>query len=57
MTNREPSGCRYCGVAEREHMQRWTPPSKGGPGWHQHTPPTQDQIKARMTARAEKRTR
>ena len=46
-----PSGCRYCGVDQRDHMQRWTPPSKGGPGWHQWTAPTQEQIKTRMITR------
>lgn len=49
MTN--PSGCRHCGIDERGHARRWTPPSKDGPGWHQWTPPTQEQIKARMLAR------
>jgi hypothetical protein len=49
----EPSACRHCGVTKREHMQRWTT----GIGWHQHTPPSQAQIKARMRARAERKTR
>jgi len=47
----DPSACRWCGISKREHMQRWTPPSKGGPGWHQWIQPTQDQTKARMIAR------
>lgn len=46
-----PSGCRWCGISKRDHMQRWTPPSKGGPGWHQWIQPTQGQTKARMIAR------
>ena len=47
----EPGGCRWCRIPEREHMQRWMPPSKGGPGWHQWEPPTDAQILARMKAR------
>ena len=43
----EPSGCRHCGVPEREHMQRWTKDA----GWHRWEQPTQEQIKARMHAR------
>ena len=46
-----PSGCRWCGIDQRDHAQRWTPPSKGGPGWHKWAQPTQEQIKARMLAR------
>lgn len=42
-----PNACQHCGVDEAEHMQRWKPPV----GWHQWTPPTQQQIKARMHAR------
>lgn len=42
-----PSGCRWCGVDEREHMQRWKPPV----GWHTWEPPTQEQRKERMKAR------
>lgn len=49
-----PSACHHCGIEERDHMQRWT----ASVGWHKHTPPTQQQIKTRMRARAtEKRTR
>lgn len=47
----EVNGCRWCAVPKRGHMQRFTPPSKGGPGWHQWTPPTDEQRLARMTAR------
>lgn len=47
MTTVEPSGCQHCGIPERDHMQRWKP----GPGWHQWTAPTQEQILARMQAR------
>ncbi|WP_242890160.1 hypothetical protein [Actinomadura litoris] len=43
----EPSGCRWCGLAEREHLQRWAL----GAGWHGWTEPTQKQRKARMLAR------
>lgn len=42
-----PSGCRWCGVDEREHMQRWKPPV----GWHSWEPPTLRQRKERMLAR------
>jgi hypothetical protein len=42
-----PSGCRWCGVDEREHMQRFKPPV----GWHKWEPPTLDQRKERMLAR------
>ncbi|MEU5596851.1 hypothetical protein [Streptomyces sp. NPDC020298] len=42
-----PYGCRHCGVDQREHAWRWKPPV----GWHQWTPATQEQIKARMRAR------
>ncbi|WP_424891828.1 hypothetical protein [Streptomyces sp. XH2] len=46
-----PNACCYCGIEKREHLQRWKPLV----GWHQWTPPTQEQIKARMiTRRAEK---
>lgn len=43
----EPSGCRWCGVNEREHMQRWKPPV----GWHKWEAPTLEQRKERMLAR------
>jgi hypothetical protein len=46
MTN-TPSGCRWCGVAHRDHMQRWTKTA----GWHHWDPPTNAQILARMLAR------
>lgn len=42
-----PSACRWCGIDQREHAQRWKPPI----GWHKWQPPTQQQIKARMLAR------
>lgn len=42
-----PSACRFCGVAAREHMQRWSPEA----GWHTWTAPTSEQIKGRMLAR------
>jgi hypothetical protein len=47
MTTAAPSACRYCGIGHREHAQRWTTEA----GWHQWTPPTQQQIKDRMLAR------
>ncbi|MFE6225428.1 hypothetical protein [Streptomyces sp. NPDC057854] len=42
-----PSACRWCGIEERAHFQQWTQSA----GWHTYEPPTQQQIKARMTAR------
>ncbi|MFF1604188.1 hypothetical protein ACFVYV_43385 [Streptomyces mirabilis] len=42
-----PSACRWCGIPEREHAQRWKPPV----GWHKWAPPTQQQIKDRMLVR------
>ncbi|MFF9785693.1 hypothetical protein [Streptomyces nigrescens] len=47
MTISAPSACRYCAIGRREHAQRWT----AAAGWHQWTPPTQQQIKDRMLAR------
>uniref|UniRef100_A0A8D3WQ26 Uncharacterized protein n=1 Tax=Streptomyces pratensis (strain ATCC 33331 / IAF-45CD) TaxID=591167 RepID=A0A8D3WQ26_STRFA len=46
-----PSGCRWCGIDEREHMQRWKPPA----GWHEWAPPTLEQRKERMQARRRQR--
>jgi hypothetical protein len=46
------NGCRWCGIDQRDHMQRWKPPV----GWHQHEAPTPAQIKARMLARRAART-
>lgn len=43
----EPSGCRHCGIPERQHYQQWKPPI----GWHQWVQPEQSQILARMKAR------
>ncbi|MFF4369680.1 hypothetical protein [Streptomyces sp. NPDC001594] len=42
-----PSGCRLCGIPEREHAQRWKPPA----GWHAWSAPTARQILARMQMR------
>lgn len=42
-----PYGCRRCGLPPRTHYMRYTP----GSGYHQHTPPTTGQIKARMLRR------
>lgn len=51
MTTPAPSGCQHCGTPKRDHMQRWTKST----GWHRYTPPTQEQIKARMLARRDSR--
>lgn len=48
-----PNGCRWCGLPEHGHANRWKPPA----GWHQWTAPTQQQIKDRMTARRAERDR
>lgn len=40
-------GCRWCGVPQGEHMQRWKPPV----GWHTWTSPTDAQRLDRMLAR------
>lgn len=47
----DPSACRWCGISESEHLQRWKSPV----GWHVWTEPTQEQRKARMLARAAER--
>lgn len=47
----EPNACRHCGVAEREHYQRWTAEAQ----WHGWTAPTDAQRLARMRARREAR--
>lgn len=52
----EPSACRWCGIPKRGHFQQWSPPSKGGPGWHKWEHPSQAQVKARMLARRAART-
>lgn len=48
-----PHGCHYCGEPKRGHASRWwgPPAHPDGPGFHAWTPPTQEQIKARMFAR------
>ncbi|MEU7891728.1 hypothetical protein AB0B45_02560 [Nonomuraea sp. NPDC049152] len=43
----QPNGCRWCGLAQRVHFQRWTPSA----GWHGWTQPTTNQIKQRMKTR------
>jgi hypothetical protein len=43
----DPSGCRWCGIGQRGHFQRWTEAA----GWHGWAMPTTEQIKARMIAR------
>jgi hypothetical protein len=47
----EPNACGWCGVSDREHLQRWTK----GAGWHVWSAPTQEQRKERMLARAAER--
>lgn len=42
-----PSGCRHCNLARHGHARQWTAEA----GTHAWTPPTTDQIKARMLAR------
>ena len=42
-----PNGCQHCGIDKRGHGRQYVP----GTGWHQWTPPTQAQIKQRMTDR------
>lgn len=51
MTVTEPSACAWCGIRQQDHFRRWHAEA----GWHGWTPPTQDQIKARMLARREAR--
>jgi hypothetical protein len=48
-----PNGCRWCGVDERDHAQRWKPPV----GWHRWVEPTSDQRKERMRERRDRRAR
>lgn len=48
-----PSGCRWCGVDERQHLSRW----RSSVEWHKWTPPTLEQRKARMIARRRERLR
>jgi hypothetical protein len=42
-----PNGCRWCGIAERDHVQLWTE----GRGWHGWEAPTPAQRRTRMLAR------
>lgn len=42
-----PNGCRWCGVEQRSHGQRWT----RGAGLHTWTTPTSQQRLARMRSR------
>ncbi|WP_164543459.1 hypothetical protein [Streptomyces mobaraensis] len=46
-----PTACCHCGINQREHARQWKPPV----GWHQWTPPTEEQIKKRMLARRTER--
>lgn len=47
----EPNGCRWCGIPERVHAQRWTP----SVGWHKHEQPVDAQRLARMRDRRDTR--
>jgi hypothetical protein len=47
-----PNGCRWCGIEDREHFQRWKPPV----GWHQWVEPTPEQRKERILARRRRKT-
>ncbi len=49
----EPSACRWCGIPEREHMQRWKKPV----GWHKWVAPLNGQILTRMLVRRAARKR
>jgi hypothetical protein len=44
----QPSGCRYCGIEERSHFQRWTDAAR----WHGWTAPTAEQRRERLLARS-----
>jgi hypothetical protein len=47
----DPSACRYCGIPEAQHLQRWNPPV----GWHVWTEPTTEQRYAAIRANAAER--
>ena len=49
--DRPPSGCRWCGIGERLHFDRWSD------GWHVFMPPTDAQIFVRMKRRRQARGR
>ncbi|MDG4792115.1 hypothetical protein O7626_40585 [Micromonospora sp. WMMD1102] len=46
-----PMGCRWCGVGQRDHGQRWVP----GKDFHGYEPPTQKQINARLRVKYKSR--
>lgn len=48
----DPNACRWCGIPEREHVQRWKPEAS----WHKWTAPTNEQRLERMRARRAART-
>lgn len=48
---RDPSACRWCGISENEHLQRWKPTV----GWHVWTEPTSEQRYAAIRANAAER--
>ncbi|MFD0358410.1 hypothetical protein ACFVHW_32460 [Streptomyces sp. NPDC127110] len=47
-----PSGCRHCGVPEREHVRPWWLDSR----WHDWAQPSDRQILRRMQMRRALRT-
>jgi hypothetical protein len=47
IAERPPSGCHWCGIAQRDHYSRYAEPT----GWHRYTVPSQERVKARMLAR------
>jgi hypothetical protein len=51
LTDKPPSGCRWCGIRERNHWWLWIEPV-GSHGW---VPPTNEQIKQRMWERRQDR--
>ncbi|MFJ6069091.1 hypothetical protein ACIQHU_39380 [Streptomyces tendae] len=53
MTTPNPTGCVHCGIERRIHGRQYTKAA----GWHSWQQPTQQQIKDRMRARRDERTR
>ncbi len=49
----DPSGCRWCGIEERSHGNRFV----RGHGLHRWEPPTLAQLRARIEWRAKQRMR
>lgn len=46
-----PSGCRHCGVAEKNHPWLWI----DGIGRHQYEAPSDQQVKQRMRERRQQK--